>query len=79
MAVSAVSLEKAAGFTAIIPAPWQLCMLTRQNMHPHYITTCEKCIYTDWILSICYIVPEGMEYIRQQGGVYEIYCPLKTA
>jgi len=37
---------------------------------------------SDWImlvLSICYIVPEGMEYIRKQGGVYEIYYPPKTA
>ena len=44
-----------------------------------YAPSLHHCIYTDWILSICYIVPEGMEYIRQQGGVYEIYCPLKTA
>ena len=39
-------------------------------------------MYTDWInlvLSICYIVPEGVEYIRKQGGVYEIYYPPKTA
>ena len=31
------------------------------------------------VLSICYIVPEGVEYIRKQGGVYEIYYPPKTA
>ena len=25
------------------------------------------------------IVPEGVEYIRKQGGVYEIYYPPKTS
>ena len=37
---------------------------------------CMQKMHTDWInlvLSICYIVPEGVEYIRKQGGVYEIY------
>ena len=31
--------------------------------------------------SICHIVhvPEGVEYIIKQGGVYEIYYPPKTA
>ena len=48
MAVSAVGSAKAAGFLAIILIPWQLCMLTRQNKCPRYITVCEK-MCTHWI------------------------------
>ena len=39
-------------------------------------------MHTDWInlvLTIRYIVPESMEYVRKQGGVYEIYYPPKKA
>ena len=58
------------------------------TMHAHTIklnalvTSLHVKMHTDWIdlvLSKCYIVPEGMEYIRKQGGVYEIYYPPKTA
>ena len=40
---------------------------------------CMLIIRTHWSLSICYIVPEDVEYIRKQDGVYEIYYPPKTA
>ena len=39
-------------------------------------------MHTDWInlvLNICYIVPESVECIGKQVGVYEIYFPPKTA
>ena len=81
MAVSAEGLTKAVGFLAIIllhhgnyPYSRDKIIVLIASMHK----CCMRTMKSNWInqvLNICFIVPEGMQYIRKQDGVYEIYCP----